>query len=190
MTTVAEPSVPASQGALLKYHMPSPDRKPGRKESARPKMRSHRKEKVASVIRDIVSDTIAHRLQDPRIVALTTVTRVVVTGDLLVSKVYLSVHGGEAAERKTIAAIRHASGFIQRIVARELSIRQCPELRFEIDEAAKGTRKTLQLLEENRQRHPEWFQNDNGEDANLPGIPGSEGNGNEVGPGMPGGTDE
>lgn len=153
-------------------------------------MRSHRKEKVASVIRDIVSDAIAHRLHDPRIAPMTTVTRVAVTGDLLISKVYLSVHGGEAAERKTIAAIRHATGYIQRIVARELSIRHCPELRFEIDEAAKGTRRTLQLLEENRRNQPGLFQTDEGADVDRLGDPGSGDQKDRVGPAGSGGLDE
>jgi len=116
-----------------------------------------RKERVASAVRDIVSEAIAHRLNDPRVAPMTTVTRVEMTGDLLVAKVYLSVPGDESAEGRTLAAVLHAGGFIRRIVARELSIRQCPELRFAIDEAAKGVRRTMALLDENRRTHPALF---------------------------------
>ena len=94
-------------------------------------------------------------MQDPRITALITVTRVEVTGDLALARVYLSVQGDEHTERRTIAALRHARGFVQRKVAQALSIRQCPEVRFEIDEAVKGARRTMELLEENRRREPE-----------------------------------
>jgi len=126
---------------------------------------------VASVIRDIVSDAIQRRMQDPRIAPLTTVTRVEVSGDLLVSKVYLSVPGSAAAEGKTLAAVRHAAGYIQRFVARELPLRQCPELRFEIDEALKEARRTLALLEENRRRYPAVFAPEGGTSAGDDAVP-------------------
>lgn len=120
--------------------------------------RPFRRERVASVVQEIVSEAIARRLSDPRIAPLTTVTRVEVTADLLVAKVYFSVIGDDAEERRTLAAIRHARGFIQRIVARELTLRQCPELRFDIDQGAKRARETLQLLDENRRRSPDLFR--------------------------------
>ncbi len=121
-------------------------------------MRPYRKEKVASLVRQIVSEAIVHRLHDPRVAPLTTVTRVEMTDELLIARVYLSVPGDDAAESRTIAAMRHATGYIQRMVAGELSIRQCPELRFEIDKAAKGVRRTMELLEDIRRREPELFE--------------------------------
>jgi len=121
-------------------------------------MRTHRKEKVASVIKQVVGEAIVHRMQDPRITALITVTRVEVAGDLAIARVYLSVQGDEATERRTIAALQHARGFLQRGVAQALSIRQCPEVRFEIDQVAKGARRTMALLEENRRREPELYE--------------------------------
>lgn len=123
-------------------------------------MSTYRKEKVASVVQQIVSEAISHRLNDPRVAPLTTVTRVVVTGDLLVARIYLSVQGDDVVERRTLTGIRRATGFLQRMVARELCIRQCPELRFEIDAGVKGARRTLELLAENRRREPEVYVDD------------------------------
>ena len=111
-------------------------------------------------MRDVVAEAVQQRLNDPRVSPLTTVTRVEMTGDLQFANVYLSVPGGDVAERKTMAAIIHAGGFIQRLVARELSIRQCPELRFEIDVRAKKTRQMMELLEKNRHERPELFDAD------------------------------
>lgn len=128
-------------------------------------MGSFRKEKVASTIRNIVSNVIAHQLHDPRVDPLTTVTRVVMSADLLSAKVYLSVHGGGAAERRTFEAISHASGYIQRILAGNLTMRHCPELRFEIDEAIEGVRKTMELLDENRRDRLARQETNGGEDA-------------------------
>ena len=121
-------------------------------------MRPYRREKLASLVRHIVGEAIVHRLHDPRVAPLTTVTRVEMTGDLLLARVYLSVPGDDAAESRTIAAMRHAAGYIQRMVARELSIRQCPELRFEVDKAVKGVRRTMELLDDIRRREPELFE--------------------------------
>ena len=123
-------------------------------------MRPYRKQRIASVVRNVVSDAIARRMQDPRLSPMVTVTRVEVTGDLQIAKVYLSLTGGEAEERKTIAAMQHAAGFIQRLLASELSIRHCPELRFMIDEGLKNARKTMELLEDNRRKNPELFEHE------------------------------
>jgi ribosome-binding factor A len=110
------------------------------------------------VIQQVVGETIVHRMHDPRIAPFTTVTRVDITGDLAIARVFLSVQGNDAAERRTLEALRHARGFLQREVARELSIRQCPELRFDIDRAAKEARRTFELLEENRRREPQLYE--------------------------------
>lgn len=121
-------------------------------------MGAYRKEKIASAIRHVVCNAIARRLNDPRVASLTTVTRVEMTKDLLVARVFLTVHGSDAVERNTLRAIRHAGGFIRRLVAESLTMRTCPELRFEIDEMAKGVLKTLAILAENRRREPELFE--------------------------------
>ncbi len=134
-------------------------------------MRAHRKEKIGSVVRQVVGETIVHRMHDPRIAPFTTVTRVDVTGDFAIAKVFLSVQGDDAAERRTLAALRHARGFLQREVARGLSVRQCPELRFDIDRAAKGARRTIELLEENRRREPELYESGEDESATAPRTP-------------------
>lgn len=117
-------------------------------------MRAYRKEKVASVVHHIVSEAIVHRLHDPRVSSLTTVTRVEMTSDLQIAKVYLSVHSGGAEERRMLEAVQHAAGFIQRMVAEGLPLRQCPMLRFEVDERAKGARRTMELLAENLRNDP------------------------------------
>ena len=129
-------------------------------------MRLYRKEKVASVIQHIVSGAIVHRLHDPRIDPLTTVTRVEMTRDLAVARVYLSVQGGDSVERRTLRAVRHAAGFIQRMVAHELPLRQCPTLHFEIDEGVKGARRTMELLAENRRNEPGLSGSDDPEEWN------------------------
>lgn len=128
-------------------------------------MNPYRKERVGSVVREIVSSALLNRLKDPRISALTTITRVVMSGDLLLARVFVSVPGGETEERKTLLGLQHAVGFLQRVVAEELNIRQCPQLRFEIDESLKKVRHTLEILDRNRREHPEWAAEESGKTA-------------------------
>lgn len=115
-------------------------------------MHPHRKEKLSSLVREVISEIIARKLNDPRVAPLTTVTRVEMTGDLAVAKVFLSVTANDAGERRTLQAMRAAKGYMQRILAGQLVIRQCPQLHFEIDEAAKTARRTMELIEQNRRQ--------------------------------------
>ena len=121
-------------------------------------MRPHRKERVASVIREIVSDAIARKINDPRLAPLTTISRVEVSGDMSLATIFLTIVGDVSVERRSIAALRHATGFVRRLVAEQLEVRQCPEIRFEIDETAKRIRETMRLLDENRRREPHLYE--------------------------------
>lgn len=113
-------------------------------------MRGFRPERVGSLLREVLSEAICFRLQDPRIEPLTTITRVEVTNDLSVARIYFTVPGGDVAERRTLAAIEHATGFLQRLAAKEVQLRSALELRFEIDKSVKIARETLQLIQQNR----------------------------------------
>ncbi len=129
-------------------------------------MKPFRREKVASRIHEIIGDVLIHGLNDPRIDPLTTITRVEVSADLLIARVYVSVPGGEAIERLSLVGLRHAGGHVRREVARNLDLRQCPEIRFEIDERAKKVRDIMRLLEENRRQNPQLFPEED-EDADV-----------------------
>lgn len=111
-------------------------------------MKSFRPERVSHVIRTVVSDAIANRLNDPRIEPLSSVTRVEVTADLEHAKVWVSVMGSEAAQRRTVAGLRSATGFVQGLVAKELAIRTCPRLSFHLDESIKKGDATIRLIDQ------------------------------------------
>lgn len=125
-------------------------------------MKSHRPERVAHVIRQVVSDAIATKLSDPRIAPFSSVTRVEMSADLEHARVHVSVMGEPAAQRLTIAGLRSAAGAIQRLLASELTMRHCPRLSFELDESIKKGAETIRLIneamEEIRRDHPEESQ--------------------------------
>ncbi len=128
-------------------------------------MSSFRKLKIESLIRRVVSETIAYRLEDPRVEPLaTTITRVEISRDKQQAKVYIHVRGNDAAQRRTLSALRHAGGMLQRTVAQELNMRHCPRLCFDGDVAAQRAQATNELLARNRQKYPHLFE-ENGERA-------------------------
>jgi len=112
-------------------------------------MPTRRQEKVARVVKEVVSDTIANHLSDPRIEGLVSVTRVDMAADLRSADVYLSIFGKDAAaQNKTFAAITHAKSRIQSLLAGKLQCKFCPVLRFYRDEKLKKTLETMKLIDQ------------------------------------------
>src|SRR5262249_18214787 len=135
----------------------------------------YRKERIAHAIQVIVSDAIARKINDPRLAPLTTVSRVTVSGDLMIATVFITVVGVEAVERRSFAAWEHARGFVQHLVAEQIDLRQCPELRFEMDDVAKKVRETMRLLDQNRLQEPHLFEPQVGEqESNVCNQQGDE----------------
>lgn len=133
---------------------------------------SHRKDRLAHVVRDVVSDAIANRVSDPRISGLTSVTRVEMSPDLKVANVHVSVMGSDADARTTLRGLTSARGMIQTRLARQLDIRQCPMIRFRLDDAFKGGLETLRQIELSRMGAAEHAVDDADEDVHdsPPGV--------------------
>lgn len=112
-------------------------------------MATRRQEKVARVVKEAVSDAIAHHLNDPRISGFVSVTRVDVTADLRNANVYISVFGSdEAGQNKVFTAIIHARSRIQSLLAGRVRSKFCPVLHFYKDEKFKKTLETLNLIDQ------------------------------------------
>lgn len=88
----------------------------------------------AEVQREL-SAVIRSELKDPRIGMMTSVTGAQVAPDLKTCKVYISVLGDDRAKEETLRGLRSAEGFIRRMLARNLNLRNTPELTFVLDES-------------------------------------------------------
>jgi ribosome-binding factor A len=112
-------------------------------------MPTRRQEKVARVIREVVSDVVANHLNDPRITGFVSVTRVEVMADMRSADVYLSIFASdEAGKDKTFTAITHARTRIQSFLAGALESKFCPVLRFHVDEQFRKTLDIMRLIDE------------------------------------------
>ena len=111
-------------------------------------MKKFRIERVASEVRQIVSDAIRDRLQDPRVSSMTSVTRVEVSPDLDWARVHVSILGSAAVQKTSMAALTSAAGYIQGILARSLHTRQCPRLVFLLDDSIKRGNEAMRIIDD------------------------------------------
>lgn len=86
------------------------------------------------VLREL-SNIIRNEIKDPRIHAMTSVTAVEVAPDLKTCKAYISVLGNEKAQEDTMAGLKSAESYVRRQLARNLNLRNTPEIRFILDQS-------------------------------------------------------
>jgi ribosome-binding factor A len=103
--------------------------------------------RVDEAIRQVIGDALAGELKDPR-VGFVTVTDVRTSADLSHARVYVSVLGDAAQREDSLAGLRSAHGFLQRRVARELSLKRTPTLEFSYDDTTDRALRLEQLLRE------------------------------------------
>ena len=82
-----------------------------------------------------LSTIIRNEIKDPRIHPMTSVLAVEVAPDLKTCKAYISVLGEKEAKEATIKGLKSAEGYIRRQLARNLNLRNTPEIRFILDES-------------------------------------------------------
>jgi ribosome-binding factor A len=106
-----------------------------------------RRERLASVIEEVVSELLQREIRDPRVgAAMTSVTRVEVSADVRQAKIYVSVMGDEATRRETMRALEHASGFVRSKLGEELTIRHVPAITFQLDRSIEQGDQVLALI--------------------------------------------
>lgn len=80
-----------------------------------------------------LSMLISRDIKDPRINPMTSIVHVEVAPDLKTAKVYISVLGDEQSKNDTLAGLKRASSFIRGQLAKNLNLRNTPELTFVLD---------------------------------------------------------
>jgi ribosome-binding factor A len=132
-------------------------------------MPGRRPERLAEQIKEEVSLIIAGELEDPRVGSVT-VTEAKLSADLRHAKVYVSVIGTENEVKGSLAALRHASGFIRAQLGAVLRMRHTPELHFAHDDAESRAARIEQLLSEEAAAARERDQNSTDQDSSGNGY--------------------
>lgn len=124
---------------------------------------SHRIERISEQVREELSQMLATEVGDPGI-GLITVTRVKVTGDLSLARVYWTTMGTPAERAKTEKALRRTQPYLRHLLATRMTLRRVPDLMFHFDASVAAQdrieRILLDLREEEKARHAEFPQED------------------------------
>ena len=107
----------------------------------------NRPDRVGEAIRDELSQLIAREVHDPGI-GFITLTRVSVTPDLQVARVYYTTLGDEKARKDTARALTRATPFLRRQIGSRIRLRRVPELTFFYDESIAHTDRIEQILQD------------------------------------------
>jgi ribosome-binding factor A len=121
-------------------------------------MPSHRTQRLAEAIREVVSAAILFEVADPRVHSIT-VLRTEMSGDHRNATVYVSGMGTPAEQRTAMQGLKSASGFLQSRVAARLQTRYTPILAFKLDDSVKKSVEMSRMIDEalaaDRVNHPE-----------------------------------
>ena len=91
--------------------------------------------RINGEVQKALSEIIRSELKDPRVHPMTSVVQVSVTPDLKICKAYISVLADEDQAKDTIRGLKSAEGFIRRMLAKTINLRNTPELTFVLDES-------------------------------------------------------
>jgi ribosome-binding factor A len=107
----------------------------------------HRPDRVADQIRAEVSQMLMRDVHDPGI-GFVTLTRVQVTPDLQLARVFYTRMGSEAERRATAKALCRASSFLRRAISQRLRLRRAPVLEFVFDHSVEHQERVERLIQE------------------------------------------
>lgn len=106
--------------------------------------------RVEDMLQREVALMIQQEMKDPR-VGMITVTGVEVTTELEMATIFVTLLGGDEADAKEpVKVLNTAAGYMRRQIARRLSMRHVPELRFKYDISIEKGNRLASLISEAR----------------------------------------
>ncbi|MBI5476293.1 MAG: 30S ribosome-binding factor RbfA [Ignavibacteriales bacterium] len=108
---------------------------------------SLRTEKVASLIKEEIGSYIAREYRDPAY-GFITVTDVIVTPDLRIAKIYVSIMGTDAVKSATLKMLEDNKGELRMVVGSHLRLKFTPAINLYLDETLDRVEKIEKLLKQ------------------------------------------
>ncbi|MCI9493056.1 MAG: 30S ribosome-binding factor RbfA [Lachnospiraceae bacterium] len=100
-----------------------------------------------------LSNIIRGEIKDPRINPLTSVVAVEVAPDLKSCKAYISVLGDKESQAATLEGLKSAEGYIRSKLAKNINLRNTPQLLFVLDQSIEYGVNMSKLIDDvNRQQ--------------------------------------
>jgi ribosome-binding factor A len=89
--------------------------------------------RVAELLREVISEIVTTQLKDPAI-GRVTITRVKISDDLKIARVYFNLLGDQQQRQNTIKGLQRATNFIRAETAHRINLRYAPSLQFIYDD--------------------------------------------------------
>jgi ribosome-binding factor A len=116
---------------------------------------AYRQERVGDQIRQEISEMLTRGdIHDPGI-GFITLTRVTVTPDLQLARVFYTSLGDEKARKETSKALSRATPYMRRQVGSRLGLRRVPELEFRFDPSIEHQDRIEQIIRDLHEHPPE-----------------------------------
>jgi ribosome-binding factor A len=106
----------------------------------------HRPDRVGDQIRQELSELLTRGIVHDPGIGFITLTRVKVSPDLQLARVFYTSLGDDASRRETARALVRATPFFRRHVGARLQLRRVPELEFRFDESIASQDRIEQIL--------------------------------------------
>ena len=91
--------------------------------------------RINGEVQRVLAEIIRNDIKDPRIHPMTSVVTVTVAPDLKTCKAFISVLGDDRAAENTLAGLKSAGGYIRKELARQINLRNTPEITFVMDQS-------------------------------------------------------
>ena len=106
-----------------------------------------RTSRLAGEIQAKASEVLAREVHDPGI-GFVTLTRVQVTPDLQLARLYYTTLGDPASRRATERALERATPFLRRQLGQRLRLRRVPDVQFVFDQSIAHQARVEEILRE------------------------------------------
>ncbi len=107
----------------------------------------YRRQKLGSEIGKETAEILRRDVRDPRL-GLVSITKVDVSSDMRVAKIFVSVFGNDKKKRLSMSGLRHATGFVQKELGRRIRLRVFPEISFVLDESIDKAFKITKIIDD------------------------------------------
>ena len=118
-------------------------------------MAGNRPDRVGEQIRIELTQLLARDVHDPGI-GFITLTKVTVTPDLQLARVYYTSLGDEKERKQTARALERVKPFLRRQIAQRIQLRRAPELEFRYDESIADLDNVERLLQQVREERRQF----------------------------------
>ncbi len=120
--------------------------------------------RINTEVQHELANLIRGGIKDPRIHPMTSVTAVEVAPDLKTCRAYISVLGDPEAKKNTLEGLKNAEGYLRRQLAKNINLRNTPEIRFILDESIEYGVAMSKLIDEVSKKDVAQEVQEDGED--------------------------